>query len=65
MRPMYVLSPCKSDFLNLVRWLAALVVVMGLFPSYGRNFLCCIFCSSHLLDVAKMSEFKSYDTFFN
>jgi peptidoglycan/LPS O-acetylase OafA/YrhL len=28
-RPMYILSPGKSDFLNLVRWAAALVVVLG------------------------------------
>lgn len=28
-RPIRALSPGKSDFLNLVRWLAALVVVMG------------------------------------
>lgn len=29
MHPIYALSSNKSDFLNLVRWLAALVVVMG------------------------------------
>lgn len=29
MRPTYALSPNKSDFLNLVRWIAALVVVIG------------------------------------
>jgi peptidoglycan/LPS O-acetylase OafA/YrhL len=29
MRPTYELSPDKSDFLNFVRWMAALVVVMG------------------------------------
>lgn len=29
MPAMYVLSPNKSDFLNLVRWIAALVVVIG------------------------------------
>lgn len=38
MRPMYVLSPCKSDFLNLVRWLAALVVVMGHADMYLGSF---------------------------